>query len=60
MKCVVRFRWEGDITVDCKSTDEAAETVMRTFNETNLFNISVDDYEVDPVEILDVKIVGPS
>lgn len=60
MKCVVRFRWEGDITVDCKSTEDAAEKVVETIGYTSLYNTSVHDYDTDPVEILDVKIVGPS
>jgi hypothetical protein len=59
MKYQVRVRWEGDMTVDAKDADAAAEWVMETFNYTGLYNTSVDDYKMDEPEILDVKLVSP-
>jgi phosphoribosylformylglycinamidine (FGAM) synthase PurS component len=59
MKYVVRARWEGDITVDAKSEDDAAEYVQQTFNDTSLYNTSIQNYQMEDPEILDVKIVSP-
>lgn len=59
MKYVVRVRWEGDMTVDAKDKDAAAEWVTKTFNYTSLYCTSVDDYKMDNPEILGVKIVSP-
>lgn len=59
MKYVVRVRWEGDMTVDAKDKDAAAEWVMETFEYTGLYNTSVDNYKMEKPEILDVKIVSP-
>lgn len=59
VKYVLRFNWQGDITVDAKSEDEAVEHVMQTFSDTDLFNTSVDDYDTEPVEVLSCKLVSP-